>query len=352
MSMLKLASEFNNRGGNCLVIVPPDTQLAYSANQYKLKRAFLKPRWKYADIPTSIRLSKILRNYSINTAVIMQSKDMSIAVIAQKFYPDTKLVFFQEMQSDVDKRDYFHTLMYSRLSQWITLTKKMKQDVIRNTEMPLERISVNPIGTDLQRFDPFHFNQDTAKQQFNIPLSKTIIGVLGRLDPQKGQDDLIRAVPILLEHNSGLHFVMAGDETKGQHGFKKKLEKLCMKLGVQDSVQFIPFTDAVPEFLSAIDIFVLPSHSETFGFVLVEAMAMGKAIVATKAGGVPEIITNEETGLLVPPQDETALAEAIIRILDEPDLRSKLTLNARTDALARFDVSKCMDQLVELLDNL
>jgi glycosyltransferase involved in cell wall biosynthesis len=282
----------------------------------------------------------------------MQSKDTSIVTVAQVLYPSVKLVFYQEMQFGINKRDILHTWMYSHLSLWITLTKKMKQEVIEHTRMPQERISVIPVGTDMQRFDPNLYDQKTSREQFNIPQSKLVIGVLGRLDPQKGQEEFIRAVPILLEHQTHLHFIIAGDETEGQLGFKKDLKDLSIELGVSDKVQFLPFTDAVPEFMSAIDIFVLPSHAETFGFVLVEASAMGKAIVATNSGGVPEIITDGSTGLLVPPRDVQALADALLRLLKDQLLRFSLSSKARADALIRFDIVRCVDQLVIALDTL
>jgi glycosyltransferase involved in cell wall biosynthesis len=104
--------------------------------------------------------------------------------------------------------------------------------------------------------------------------------------------------------------------------------------------------------MSAIDIFVLPSHAETFGFVLVEALAMGKAIVATNSGGVPEIITDGSTGLLVPPREVQALSDALLRLLKDQQLRSSFSSEARTDALKRFDVARCVDQLVVSLDTL
>ncbi len=352
LSILKLASEFNKRMADCLIIVPPDTSLAQFAGQYNLKVELLKTKLKYGDIVASIHLARILRSRRIDIVVIMQSKDTSIVTVAQVLYPSVKLVFYQEMQFGINKRDILHTWMYSHLSLWITLTKKMKQEVIEHTRMPQERISVIPVGTDMQRFDPNLYDQKTSREQFNIPQSKLVIGVLGRLDPQKGQEEFIRAVPILLEHQTHLHFIIAGDETEGQLGFKKDLKDLSIELGVSDKVQFLPFTDAVPEFMSAIDIFVLPSHAETFGFVLVEASAMGKAIVATNSGGVPEIITDGSTGLLVPPREVQALADALLRLLKDQLLRFSLSSKARADALIRFDIVRCVDQLVIALDTL
>ena len=352
LSILRLASEFNKREADCLIIVPPDTSLAQSAKQYDLKVELLKTRLKYGDVAASIHLARILRSHRIDVVVIMQSKDLSIVTVAHLLYPYTKLVFYQEMQFGINKRDILHTWMYSHLSLWITLTKKMKQEVIENTRIPQERISVIPIGTDMKRFDPKLYIRETTRNQFGIPQGKIVIGMLGRINPQKGQEEFIRAIPILLKYRTDLHFVIAGNETEGQHGIKMNLRDLSIELGVSDKVQFLPFTDAVPEFMSAIDIFVLPSHAETFGFVLVEALAMGKAIVATDSGGVPEIITDGSTGLLVPPRDVQALADALLRLLMDQRLRSSFSSEARADALKRFDVTRCVDQLVISLDTL
>jgi D-inositol-3-phosphate glycosyltransferase len=352
LSMLKLASEFNKRMADCLIIVPPNTPLAQTVKQYDLKNKFLKPKWKYGDIAASFHVAHILRSHRIDVVVLMQSKDMSLITIAHLLYPRAKLVFYQEMQSGINKRDMIHSWMFSHLSLWITLTKKMKQEVLENTRMPQERIHVIPIGTDMKRFNPNLYNRETSRIQLNIPEERITIGVLGRLDPQKGQKEFIRTIPILLNHRKDLHFVIAGEETHGQQGFKKTLEELSVQLSVRDYVQFLPFTDAVPEFMTAIDIFVLPSYAETFGFVLVEAMAMAKAIVATNSGGVPEIITDGSTGFLVPPQNVPALADAILKMLKDQKLQSSFSLEARADALKRFDIARCVDQLVGLLNAL
>jgi len=352
LSTLKLASEFNKRMANCLIIIPPNTSLVQFVRQYDLKVELLKTRLKYVDVAASIQLARILQSHHIDVVIIMQSKDMSIVTIAHILYPYAKLVFYQGMQFGINKRDILHTWMYSHLSLWITLTKRMKQEVIEHTRMLQERISIIPLGIDTHRFDSSLYDQKTTRQQFNIPESKLVIGMLGRLDPQKGQEEFIRAIPILIKHQTNLHFVITGDETQGQHGIKKNLKDLSIKLGVSNEVQFLPFTDAVPEFMSAIDIFVLPSHAETFGLVLVEASAMGKAIVATNFGGVPEIISDGSTGLLVPPRDVPALADALLKLLKNQQLRSFFSSEARADALKRFDIVRCIDQLVNSLDTL
>jgi len=274
-------------------------------------------------------------------------------VVASKFaYPAVKLVYYQQMQSTVDKRDALHTWMYSKLSLWISLTNRMKEEVLKHTRVPERLVKVVPLGRDTHVFDPQRYDQLLVRRRFDLPLDRPIVAMLGRLDHQKGQEEFLRSLRFVADHHPDVLYLIAGDETQGEGGYRRYLVNLANELGFEDRVSFLPFTEDVPEFLAAIDVFVLPSYSETFGLVLIEAMAMEKPVVATSAGGVPEIVENGRDGLLIPPRDEKALADAINMLLDDPSLRISLSRHARQDVLLRFDSRRCVDQLVYSLDSL
>jgi D-inositol-3-phosphate glycosyltransferase len=326
--------------------------LSREAANEELHAQYVKPRVKYGDLLASWQLANILRSNQIDIAVVMQSKDINIVAAAKLFFPRVKLVFYQQMQSQIDKRDVFHTWMYSKLSLWISLTRRMKQEVLEHTKMPEKLIRVVPLGRDTRLFDPRLYDPKKARKRYDLPLNRRLVGVIGRLDPQKGQEEFLRSLPLVLKEHSDVFYVILGEETRGEEGFRRRLVNLSYELGVQERVRFLPFTENVPEFMAAIDVFVMPSYSETFGLVLIEAMAMGKPVVATGAGGVPEIVEDGRDGLLIPPRDEKALAEAISLLLKNSSLRKTLSTYARRDALTRFDATLCVDQLVLSLDAL
>ncbi|MBI4418395.1 MAG: glycosyltransferase, partial [Ignavibacteriales bacterium] len=110
-----------------------------------------------------------------------------------------------------------------------------------------------------------------------------------------------------------------------------------------------PFTSEVPRLLRALDVLVVPSHSESFGYVAVEAMAMGIPVLGTKAGGLPEIVVDQETGFLVPPRDPAALAERLIILLKNKSLRSSMGKRGRRRALELFDFARSVEHLEEIL---
>jgi glycosyltransferase involved in cell wall biosynthesis len=340
------------KGVSTVVIVPNSSPLEQRANDANLHVITITPHLKYGDISAAFRFARVLRDQQIELVLLMRSKDIHLAAIASMITPQAKLVFYQQMNSRYNKRDFIHTWVYSKLSLWISLTQSMKEDVLSHTHMPREKVKVVPLGTDLQRFDPSHYNKKEARTFFGLPHNGHTIGVLGRLDKLKGQHILLCAVPEVVKQHPNVIFLIAGDETAGEHGYKEYLLKLCRTLDIERYVKYIPFTDDVPRLMAALDVFVLPSFSETFGLVVVEAMAMERPIIATNAGGLPEIITNGKTGLLIEPRNATAVARAIHSILSDSALRLSLGHFAREEALKRYDFDSCVDSLLGSLATL
>jgi len=350
LSTIRLAVAMSERGNTVLLIVPPGSPLQQRAVEAGVEAAVLEPRWKYGDLMTAFHLGRLLRDNRVDVLLLMQSKDIHLASIASLIAKNTKLVFYQQMDSGYNKRDPFHTLFYSRLSRWISLTENMKSNVQAFTRVPDGKVDVIPLGVDLRRFDPAKHDRSRARAFFGLPEKGPLIGVLGRLDPQKGQEVFLRAVPALVKKHANAHFVIAGDETAGEADYKNSLERLCKNLAIREHVTFLPFTNDVPRLLAALNIVVLPSYFETYGLVVIEAMAMERPVIATNAGGVPEIITDGRTGILVEPRDSVSLARAIHRLLTSAPLRVRITRLAREEVLRRFDFDLCVDRLLTSLD--
>jgi len=349
LSTLRLTRAMSEKGASMVLIVPPHSPLEERGRNVGLDVFPLQPFWTYGDFFSARRLSKILREKEIDTLILMQSRDVNIAAIASTLAPKVKVVYYQQMNSGHDKRDAFHTWIYSKLSLWICLTEEMKKNVLSFTRMNKDAVSVLPLGVDLGRFDPSRFEKKESRTFFGLPQDKKIIGVVGRLDRGKGQEILLRAAQTIAKEFPETLFLIVGDETTGETGYKSYLQKLCATLGIERSVMFLPFTEEAPSLMSALDIFVLPSFSETFGLVVIEAMAMGKPVIATNAGGVPEIITHNVTGMLVEPRSTDSLTAALHNLISDQPLASSLARAARVEALRRFDFTQCVDRFFELL---
>ncbi len=220
LSAIRIAKAMKEKGVSTLVIVPKFSLLEQRAEAADLEVIAITPRWKYGDLAAAYHLASALNNRQVDVALLMQSSDIHLAALASIKAPKAKLVFYQQMNSRYNKRDLIHTWIFSKLSLWISLTQSMKNDVLSFTRMPREKVTVLPLGTDLHQFDPSHFDKDEARTSFGLPHTGYTIGVLGRLDKLKGQHILLRAVPEVIKQHPNVMFLIAGDETAGEHGYR------------------------------------------------------------------------------------------------------------------------------------
>ena len=173
-------------------------------------------------------------------------------------------------------------------------------------------IEIIPHGVDIQRYTPQISNQVDFKKKLGV--QGPIILSVQRLHSRKGLNYLIDAIPIVLESIPSTQFIIVG---KGPE--KINLENKIKELGLENNVKLVGFImdSDLPKYYANCDIFVLHSIYEAFGIVLLEAMASEKPIISTMVGGIPEVVQNEKSGILVPPKNATALATAIIQLLSD-----------------------------------
>jgi glycosyltransferase involved in cell wall biosynthesis len=179
-----------------------------------------------------------------------------------------------------------------------------------------------------------------------------VIGIVARLAYDKGIDIAIEAAARVCQTVPGTRFVFAGDAIFGETDYKRSLMELVVQLDLQDHVTFVGHREDVLALMERCDLIVLPSRRESFGLALIEAGALARPVVATKVGGVPEVVVDGETGLLVPPEDAEALAGAILRLLRDPELAGRLGHNARRRVEQRFTIQRAADNLLALYHEL
>lgn len=158
-----------------------------------------------------------------------------------------------------------------------------------------------------------------------------IVGFVGRLVDQKGCETLIRAIPDVRRAHPSARFVLVGDGP-----LKGALEALSRTLGVTESVDFVGYQAEPSAYMARMDVVVIPSIYDPFPLVTVEAMELGRPVVASAVGGIPEAVVDGRTGFLVPPRNPKALATAVSRILDDPALAARLGEAARARAISEF----------------
>jgi len=185
-------------------------------------------------------------------------------------------------------------------------------------------------GVDLERFlsPPPRLNGDADRRALRVL-------TVGHLLPEKGVEFLVRGVA--LAKNRELQLVICGDGPE-----MGNLQALAARLGIRDRVEFTGLRDDVPEFLEDCDVFVHPAiWQEAFGLAIAEAMASARPVIATRVGGVPELVEHRQTGLLVEPQNAQQIADALDLLSDHPELRRALGAGGRVRATERFNLTSC-----------
>jgi glycosyltransferase involved in cell wall biosynthesis len=198
------------------------------------------------------------------------------------------------------------------------------------------RLVVIPNGVDLGRFSP-------APRTARPPDRPVTIGTLSVLRPEKGLAHLLQAAASIRRSFPRSRFVIWGEGP-----LRPELERLIGQLSLGGVVELRGATAEPEVALRELDIFVLPSLSEACSNALLQAMASGLAVVATRVGGTPAVVTDEESGLLVAPGDPAALARAITRLIEEPALADRLRGRARTVVCARFGSDRMLDRIEAL----
>jgi len=181
----------------------------------------------------------------------------------------------------------------------------------------------------------------TIHAEFWLPTHAPLVGNVAALVPHKGQRHLIEAAALVVRDVPDARFVILGEGD-----LRQALERQIKDLRLDKHVILAGFRPDVLAFHKGFDLFVMSSVTEGLGTSLLDAMASSKAIVATRAGGIPEVVVDGETGLLVPPRDHHALAAAIIRLLKDPALRERMGRAGFERVRTRFSAARMVDQTV------
>lgn len=241
---------------------------------------------------------------------------------------------------------------YNWLDRWslpkadrlVTVCHAFARELASSTGVPLEKISVrhNSVRPKLKVAAG---DVQSLRTRLGIASDERIVLTVGRLSQEKAQIDLVAAYQRLRATNPDISskLIIVGDGPE-----RRRLEAAADADGIRERVIFTGQMGEVQLFYAAADVFVLPSHSEGSPNVLLEAMAANLPIVATAVGGVPEIVENNETALLVPVNDPDAMAAALVRILSDQNLAERLTTNSAALAANQFTPEKYVRALVEI----
>ncbi|MDD5282082.1 MAG: GT4 family glycosyltransferase PelF [Candidatus Omnitrophica bacterium] len=230
---------------------------------------------------------------------------------------------------------YYKKHLFSLVMGWakrvIVLSNVIARHMIEDFAVPHERIRLVPRSVDMERFkylDP----KSKRKEEFNV-------GIIGRITPLKGHLHFIKAMARISRTVPRLKIWIVGDAPASKEAYKEEVQVLVRRLGLWHCTEFLGTQRDIPGILAHLDLVVLATTThEAFGRVVVEAQASGVPVVATKVGGVIDIIEDGKNGLLVPPADHKSMADAILRIYENTQLAQNLAENAYVKIKEKYTV--------------
>lgn len=241
---------------------------------------------------------------------------------------------------------YYSAHFFSRVMGWgkrvIVISRVVGRHMIDDFGVPPDRIRLIHRGIDLSQFSYVPNKYDS------VPKTLRIISV-GRLSPIKGQVDFLRAVHHVRREIPNLEVWIVGSEGKGKTRYTELLHRTARQLGLDSCVKFMGTRRDIPELLAQADLLVLATRiPEAFGRVVVEAGAVGTAVISTRVGGVLDIVDDGENGLLVPPGDVQSMTRSMIRLLKDRQLCRKMTAAMRSKVERNFALDSMVEKTLEV----
>jgi glycosyltransferase involved in cell wall biosynthesis len=202
-------------------------------------------------------------------------------------------------------------------------------------------------AVDLTRYtDEF----ETRREELMIPPARPVVGFVGQLVPRKGVTTLITAMRDVIARVPDALLVIVGCAPPDETEYEAECRRLSGILGLDEHVRLVGYRRDVPSFMRTFDLFAFPTRSEPFGKVVIEAMAARCPVVASRVGGIPEIITNDELGTLIPPDDPKSLSDAIVGYLTDPRRRRDVGERGAASVRERFGMRHMLQRLQALYD--
>jgi glycosyltransferase involved in cell wall biosynthesis len=241
-------------------------------------------------------------------------------------------------QSDLAPGERFlglkRAILRRGLSRVVFVSEPLRQSFLERVKFPADRVVVIPNGIDPARFTA---PRDPAfRASLGIAPDEFVVGAVGNMNAAKGFDVLLRAAAILKQTSPGIRFVVVGDDNGRRSA---ELKALRTELGLEHDVVFTGFRGDIPAALASFDLYTLTSRSEGFSISIIEAMATGLPVVATRCGGPEQILENERTGLLVENASHEAVAAGIARLRSDRARANEFGEAARIEVKERFTAS-------------
>ena len=302
----------------------------------------------WSDFKNVLNLAKTLEKNKVDLLHLHGYKAGFVGRLASLLCRDIPVVLTLHNYRDYQQKSILPSFCFTSVEKILS----RKTDIIITVSQALRKDLLNNLAIEERKvvniYNGINYS-DYGNAQERLLKSEILVGTAARLAPQKGIEDFLEAAKLVLQQkkNKRIKFFIAGEGP-----LREKLEKQAVKLGLKENVFFLGHVEDMPGYLSSLDIFVLPSRHEGLSITLLEALAARRPVVATKTGGIPEIVVHGVTGYLVPPAQPLPLAEGIERLNKDFKLRSSLALKGQKMVKENFGLEIMVERTRALYEKL
>jgi len=293
------------------------------------------------DFLAGYRIAKVSKKLGFNVLHLHSAHALAIGMWAKLFCRDLKLIAVRRVDFHI-KNNWFSRFKYNGklLDRIVCVSDRIKNILIEDGIEPEKLVTIHS-GIDTHKFEKIVPPND-FREKFGIPQNHILVGTVAAIVDHKDYPNLMRAAKIVIEKLDHVTFCAVGDGPD-----KNQVLKLANELNLNNRFIFTGFRNDVGNFLKSFDVFVMASKLEGLGSSILDAFSVGLPVAACRAGGIPEMVSHNKNGILVPPQNPQALADAIISLVKDQDLRKRLGQNA-LKTVTEFDVEVTINKNIKL----
>ncbi|MBY0384241.1 glycosyltransferase family 4 protein, partial [bacterium] len=287
------------------------------------------------------RLAQLFDQHQIDVVHVHYAKDLPIVSLAKRLSRRRwKLVMTRQMEMPGSKKDFYHRWVYSKVDHVICVTEKLKKDLQERLPLSPDKISRLYYGVPVPEKNLLR--QEKFLQEY--PTTSLKVAMFSRLEKNKGQWRLIKVQKELKKRGIDIQLYLFG-HFMGGDGYEQELQELIQKEELSQKVYFCGFQKKPSELMGLFDLIVLPSDEETFGLVLIEAMASGVAVMGANTGGVPEIIEDGVSGFTFSPKSIDEFVSKAEKILTDQQLRASFAKQGQLKYQENFTADEHFQKL-------
>jgi glycosyltransferase involved in cell wall biosynthesis len=335
-----LANALAMRGHDVRVALAPGSPLREKLSALPARNIIELPLRNALDVQSARELARLVRKSKIELVHAHMARDYPLASYAARRSAGARLIITRHVLFPLNR---LHVFTLSGVARVIAVSHAVARALQKQRIFPAAKIVTIPNGIDTSRFDAGARGPDRDEFRRRLPHQgpeRLLVGTIGELKELKGQEEFLRAAASLARRFPEADFIIAGEDFSRTGEARARVERLIGELGLETRVHLAGWLEDVAPLLCALDLFVSPSRTESFGLAIVEAMASGLAVVATATEGARESVADGVSGLLVPVGDAEALARGIARLLEDAQERARMGESGRRLARERFSLEQ------------